>query len=231
MANGTRSVPATLEFGMEFQLFDPDEDIVIHVGSLPHWYQPGVTYFITFRTEDSIPAALSAAWHGRREDWLRSYGIDPSAVDWKTLISELPLDARREFHRSFTAEFMEYLDRGHGDCVLRKPALAQIVADSFYHFDGQRYHLADFVVMPNHVHLLVCLLCETEIESLCYSWKKYTAGKINRALRRTGRFWQEESFDHLVRSPEHFEYFRTYIADNPRKAGLRAGEYLHYRAK
>ena len=83
--------------------------------------------------------------------------------------------------------------------------------------------------MPNHVHLLTCLLGSTEIEDQCYSWKKFTAAKINKALRQRGRFWQEESFDHLVRSPEQFDYFQRYIAENPRKAGLQAGEYLHYR--
>jgi type I restriction enzyme R subunit len=81
--------------------------------------------------------------------------------------------------------------------------------------------------MPNHVHLLVCLLGSTEIESQCRSWKRFTAGAINRALERRGRFWQEESFDHLVRTPEQFAYFQRYIADNPRKAALPAGEYLH----
>jgi hypothetical protein len=62
--------------------------------------------------------------------------------------------------------------------------------------------------MPNHVHLLVCLLGNTDLEEQCYSWKKYTATSINRALGQKGRFWQEESFDHLVRSPEQFHYLR-----------------------
>jgi type I restriction enzyme R subunit len=124
---------------------------------------------------------------------------------------------------------MDYLDRGHGECVLKRPELAGVVARSLRHFDAQRYHLGDFVVMPNHVHVLVCLLGDTELESLCYSWKKFTAAEINRALGRKGRFWQEESFDHLVRSPEQFDHLRRYIADNPRKAGLSSGESLYWR--
>jgi type I restriction enzyme R subunit len=83
--------------------------------------------------------------------------------------------------------------------------------------------------MPNHVHVIACLLGDTDLEAQCYSWKKYTSTKINRALGRKGRFWQEESFDHLVRSPEQFDYLRRYISDNPRKAGLREGQYLHWR--
>ena len=58
--------------------------------------------------------------------------------------------------------------------------------------------------MPNHVHLLVCLLGDTDLLKQCRSWKKFTAGKINQVLGQTGRFWQKESFDHLVRSPEQF---------------------------
>ena len=82
--------------------------------------------------------------------------------------------------------------------------------------------------MPNHVHVLVCLLGERELTAQCESWKKYSAGKINALSGRRGRFWQAESFDHLVRTPEHFDYFRQYIADNPRRAKLKAGEYLHW---
>ncbi|MEX2285564.1 MAG: hypothetical protein WD648_00665 [Planctomycetaceae bacterium] len=64
----------------------------------------------------------------------------------------------------------------------------------------------------------------------CYSWKKFTAREINRALGQSGRFWQEESFDHLVRSPDQFDYLRGYIEKNPMRAGLKVGEFLHYRA-
>src|SRR5262249_10657565 len=102
---------------------------------------------------------------------------------------------------------------------------------SLFHFDGERYWLADFIVMPNHVHLLVCLLGDTEIDRQCYSWKKYTAGAINAALGRRGRFWQEESFDHLVRGADEFDRFRFYIAENGSRAGLRESEYLYCPSK
>jgi len=124
---------------------------------------------------------------------------------------------------------MEYLDRGYGECVLKRPELAAIVADSLRHGDGQCYTLGDFVIMPNHVHLLTCLLGGTDSQKQCFSWKKFTATRINRESGRRGRFWQEESFDHLVRTPEQFDYLRRYIADNPAKARLREGDYLYYR--
>jgi type I restriction enzyme R subunit len=209
-----------------FELFDPEAEVRITAGNLPHWYQPGVTYFVTFRTEDSVPREAADLWHRRRDDWLLRHGIDPTASDWKQTFRRLPDIAQDEYHSTFTREFLEYLDRGFGACVLRKPELARLVARSLCHFDGDRYHLGDFVVMPNHVHLLVCLLGSTEIESQCYSWKKYTATQINRALGQSGRFWQEESFDHLVRSPEQFAYLQRYIAANPHQAKIGDGEFL-----
>jgi putative transposase len=210
-----------------FELFDPKAEVIVREGNLPHWYQPGVTYFVTFRTEDSIPQSLLRSWYARRDAWLREHGINPATADWKVQLARVP-SLEREFGKRFTREFMEYLDRGYGACVLRRLELAQLVADSLRHFDGVRYHLSDFVIMPNHVHLLACLLGNTEIEKQCYSWKKFTAALINKALGQRGRFWQEESFDHLVRSPEQFEYLQRYIAENPEKAGLRPGECLYY---
>jgi type I restriction enzyme R subunit len=112
--------------------------------------------------------------------------------------------------------------------VLRRPELSQIVADSLCHFDGDRYELTDFVVMPNHVHLLVAFPDEESLLKQCESWKHFTATQINRRLGRKGRFWQQDGFDHLVRTPERFEELRHYIADNPKRARLGPGEYIHY---
>ncbi len=210
-----------------FELFDPKVDIRITVGTnLPHWYQMGATYFVTFRTEDSIPADVSHRWYSERTHWLEQRGITTVDSKWKERFEDLPQDQRMLFHETFSRQYMENLDKGWGACVLRRSELSKIVADSLMHFESDRYHMGDFVVMPNHVHLLTCLLGETDIVSQCYSWKKFTAGRINKALGTFGRFWQEDSFDHLVRSPDQFEAIRRYIADNP--SHLREGEYhLH----
>jgi len=200
-----------------FELFDPKADVRIGMGTnLPHWFQPGVSYFVTFRTEDSIPADVSRRWHARRTAWLSTHGIAVANSNWKAELSALPETLRREFHETFSREYMESLDKGLGACVLRQPELSTIVADSLLHFDSERYHLGDFVVMPNHVHLIVCLLGDTDIEAQCTSWKRFTARRINQALGTSGRFWQEESFDHLIRSAEQFAAIQRYIAQNPR---------------
>ena len=86
----------------------------------------------------------------------------------------------------------------------------------------------DFVVMPNHVHLLAVFHDEGRMLKQCESWKRFAAVRINRDLGRSGEFWQEDAFDHLVRGPDQFEYFRRYIAANPENAGLGEGDYRWY---
>ena len=112
--------------------------------------------------------------------------------------------------------------------MLKQSELAEIVVRSLKHFDGDRYELTDFVIMPNHIHLVAAFMDAERMLAQCESWKRFTATQINRQLGRRGRFWQQDGFDHLVRSLEQFERLRKYIADNPAKAGLPYGAALHY---
>ena len=89
--------------------------------------------------------------------------------------------------------------------------------------------MGDFVVMPNHVHLLASFADPEVMQKQCTSWLHYTAFEINKRLGRSGKFWQQEPFDHLVRSIEQYEYLRRYIADNPKKANLKNGEFIYRR--
>ena len=210
-----------------FNLFDPNSDFQIIAGSnLPHWFQPQATYFITFRTEDSLPTHVARRWYAERSAWLARHRITTSTPNWKNKLTTLPEKFRKQFHETFSQQYMENLDKGLGACVLRNPELSKIVANSLLYFNGDRYHIGDFVVMPNHVHLLVCLLGGTDLLKQCRSWKTFSAGKINKVLGKTGRFWQEESFDHLVRSPEQFCAIQQYIRKNPNH--LQKGEYFLY---
>jgi putative transposase len=88
--------------------------------------------------------------------------------------------------------------------------------------------MGDFVVMPNHVHLLAAFPTADALNEQYDSWLHFTAFRINQAIGEKGKLWQKEPFDHLVRSPEQYEYLRRYIAENPLKAGLKPSEY-HYR--
>lgn len=211
-----------------FHVFDPGGELLIIERRLPHWSQAGAICFITWRTDDSLPKPVLARWYAQRDAWLHQHGVDPQRADWRNELNRLSRGLQAEFLRTFSERWHENLDACHGECVLRQPPLSQIVSRSLLHFDGQRYEMTDFVVMPNHMHLLAAFETEEAMLEQCESWKTFTATRINRHLGRKGRFWQQDGFDHLVRSAEQFEYLRRYIADNPAKARLAAGEYVHY---
>lgn len=150
------------------------------------------------------------------------------ALPWRSQLQSLDPALVQQFQRLISDRWNERLDQCHGARVLRRAHLTQLVGNSLHHFDGDRYDLADFVIMPNHVHKLAAFPGEDAMLAQCDSWKHFTAIQINRLLGRQGRFWQQDGVDHLVRSLEQFEYFRRYIADNPQCAHLRPGEYIHY---
>ncbi len=113
-----------------------------------------------------------------------------------------------------------YLDRGEGQAWLRDPRIAGLVQDALRHFDGTRYHLHAWTVMPNHIHALLTLTTGGDLSAVVHSWKSYTAKAANRALGRTGTFWQADYFDRGIRDQRHFAAVVSYIEENPVKAGL-----------
>lgn len=210
-------------------VFDPQAELFIHEHFRPHWSQAGAIVFLTFRTHDSIPREVVERWDREKLDWLTRKGCVVSGQDWSSLIKSLNDSDRIRFNRHFDRCRETFLDTCYGECLLRRPELAQIVADTLLHFDGQRYRMGDFVVMPNHVHLLVTFSTPEMLIKQCDSWLHFTAFQINKMIGRKGKLWQQEPFDHLVRSPEQYLYLRNYIRDNPKKAGLSPGEYLYRR--
>jgi len=119
----------------------------------------------------------------------------------------------------FSARIEQWLDECTGSCLLADSLCAEIVVDAMESSDGRRYHLDQWAIMPNHVHVLVAPREGFSLEEILQAWKSSTAHAINRHVSRRGQLWQRESFDHIVRSPAHLERFRQYIRDNPAKAG------------
>jgi REP element-mobilizing transposase RayT len=107
-----------------------------------------------------------------------------------------------------------------GPMYLRQPALAQLVVESIHKgVQLGHYELHAFVVMSNHVHILIRPQIDPSI--LLKALKGATAREANKRLRRTGEpFWQKESYDRWVRNQAEFERIRAYIENNPVKAGL-----------
>ena len=114
------------------------------------------------------------------------------------------------------------LDRGlSGPLFLRKPEIAKLVVDAL--LDGERnfrrYQLHSFVVMPNDVHMLVTP--NVDASRWLGPLKGFTSYQANQVLGTHGRaFWQDESYDHLVRSDAEFKRIGSYIEQNPVTAGL-----------
>jgi REP element-mobilizing transposase RayT len=161
-------------------------------GYLPHYDAPGVTQIVTMRLVDSLPASRRGEW----EHLLR-------------------IENDRERRRRLET----YLDRGLGECWLRQPAIATLAEGALRFFDGERYTLAAWVVMPNHVHLLVDVW-ETPLSELVKSWKGFVAREANKVLGRSGAFWEREYLDTVVANEAHRQTAVRYIENNPAKAGL-----------
>ena len=221
--------------------FDPKAEFFIEERMKPHWSQAGAIVFATFRTRDSIPVQVLNRWEREKKDWiLRAVarvfkedndllGLNLQAFHWSRTLLLLPLWERQQFNRFFNAQHESTLDDCLGACLLKHTEISRVVADSLMFFDRERYCMGDFVIMPNHVHLLVSFGSPEAMRVQFASWLRYTARRINEITNSSGRFWQQEPFDHLVRSVDQYQYLRKYIEDNPKKACLRPGEFFYRR--
>ena len=126
-------------------------------------------------------------------------------------------------HDSVPADAIEgddVLDRGLGCALLGDPVCADIVARSLLFHDGQRYNIAAWCVMPNHVHVLLSTTQEFELGAVVRSWKRFTANQINRIRNRAGALWAADYFDRYMRDQRQFDATKHYIEMNPVVAGL-----------
>lgn len=206
--------------------FDRDAEFEVREHWRPHWAQAETITFITFRTADSLPPTVRKRWNRERLEWLANKGF-ADLKDWRDGWDLLNAKQRFEFQEHFNRLREGTLDECHGQCPFRDPSIANLLEEVLLHFDGSRYQMGDFVIMPNHVHLLVSFPSKEALKSCTYSWMHFSARRINQVLKRSGTLWQQESFDHLVRSPEHYSQFRNYIRENGPKAGLQTDEYLY----
>jgi REP element-mobilizing transposase RayT len=190
-------------------------ELDIHERNLPHWQQDDCWIFLTWRLADSLPAEKLAQWRQEKEAWMR---LHPEPWDEPT---------QRDYHNRFSSQVDTWLDSGAGACVLALPAIRKILVDALLHFDGSRYSLGDFVVMPNHVHVLVRPLAGHLLADILHSWKSFTSKAIHAALGTSGRLWQEEYWDRLIRNEKHLDACKRYIAENPIKAALPKDAFSH----
>lgn len=160
-------------------------------GYIPHFDGGEVCQFITIRLYDSVPQKVLDSWK-------------------KVAANDT------EFRRKVEG----YLDSGYGACWLKEEKVATIVENSVRFYDAERYRLISWVIMPNHVHLLMRPMEKEHLSDILHSIKSYTAQDANKLLGRSGQFWQHESFDRYIRNQNHFDNVVEYIEQNPVKAGL-----------
>ncbi|MEW5884869.1 MAG: transposase, partial [Armatimonadota bacterium] len=187
-----------------------------HGDRLPHWTAEGAVYHVTFRLADSLPNRVLKEFEQERDALLKKKDLTESE--------------KKNLNRLVSRRIEEYLDRGIGACLMKQPGVADIVANALAHFDGERYHLHAWCVMPNHVHLVIQPCQGHKLPNIIHSLKSYTAHEINKALRRKGRVWMAEYFDHLIRSEASYERMIKYVIENPSKAGLRDWRWVNSHA-
>ncbi len=198
---------------------NPEAEIEKHKPFLlPHWQQDAKLYFVTWRLADSLPAEKLDEWTRERNAWLAQ-----NPEPWNS-------ETEREYHEKFSKSIDHWLDAGSGECLLKDPAISKIVAEALLHFDGERYLMDSFVVMPNHVHAMFKPAPGIKLEDVIQSWKSFTAKSINKALGLEGVLWQREYWDRIVRDSEHRANILNYIGKNPERSGLPEGRFVLYSA-
>ena len=183
-----------------------------HGAYLPHWSREDAIYAVTFRLADSLPESVVKAWRFEREDLVRT-----------ACQLECPLTAAEEARLDtlFSEMVEKYLDAGEGACWMGSETVAGIVAGALQQFDGERYGLFAWCVMPNHVHAVVQPFPACPLPNIVHSWKSFTSHEANHALGTTGQFWQPEPYDHLIRDQEDLDRQIEYVLSNPLRAGLK----------
>ena len=189
-------------------------------GYLPHWEVDRAYYFITFRLVDSLPATV----------------VDRLKEEYRAIVRQVSgsgepsLPEKLEISRRFGDRLDTYLDRGYGACRLRRPEVAKVVAEAIDFFDGDRYRLHAWSIMPNHVHVVFFLERGKDVARVMHSWKSFTGKEALRMIGGGRHFWQTEYFDRVVRDEADLADTTRYVLNNPARAGLRDWPWTWQRA-
>ncbi len=167
---------------------------------------------MTFREAGTLPKEILLQIKREREAIVREALAAKRPLTWHE---------QEELFQWHPNRVDRYLDAGHGGCHLNHPKFAEIVATAVRHFDRERYELREWVVMPNHVHVVVWPMPGFSLSKILHTWKSFSSHEINRSLKqKIVPFWQSESYDHLVRDDDDLARCCRYTLMNPVNAGL-----------
>jgi putative transposase len=209
--------------------------------NLPHVHPPGATLFVTFRLTETVPRPVLQLYHAQKK-WLQEETRRVAALKMKDDSPEMQTHAKRleEFHRNWFVKFEDILHKAEtGPTWLKDERVAEVVAEALHYRDSKVYRLDAYCIMWNHVHTvfspflaekdlrevlspagLIFMSKNPPLNAIMKSLKGYSAWEANRVLGRKGTFWEQESYDHVVRDDEELDRVVKYVLNNPVKAGL-----------
>ncbi|HTW34797.1 MAG TPA: transposase [Rhizomicrobium sp.] len=148
-------------------------------GYVPHFDAGAVVQAVSFRLADSLP----------REFYEKAAAVAANDIERAVLLER-------------------GIDQGRGNCILSDPKNAEIVRGVLQHFDGERYRLLAWVVMPNHVHAMIEQMEGYSLTGVLHSWKSYSAHAINKARASGRQVWSPDYFDRYVRDEDHYAHVK-----------------------
>ena len=189
-------------------------DKIYYERNLPPWQPPGATCFLTYRLHGSIPISALQQMKSETEEELKSAE--------KNFRGVALTDKRYEIQRRYFGKYDDALDRSVNEPYwLKEDAIAQEVIQSLHYCADHYYHLWAFCIMPNHVHALIKHHENAPLLSdILKRHKGYTGRVCNKILGQEGKFWNRETYDHVVRNSDEFDRIAWYILNNPVKAKL-----------
>lgn len=184
---------------------------------LPHRFDTDKPIFITYRLKFTLPWSLLQTLNDKKACWFNEL----KKLDRREQDLQIDKQASTFFH--WYDELLA--NQANTPDMLKQKEIRDIIIEALRFHDGLRYRLLAYCVMPNHVHVLIHPLIQDSgeifpIAHVTYTWKRYTANRINKFLNRKGSLWQKESYDRMIRDETELANTLEYIVQNPVKTGL-----------
>lgn len=202
--------------------------------NLPHYQPEGYIYFVTTRLAGTIPKNIYSQIKLEYEKELAK------VVAYQDV--KIKREKYSDLRKSAFIKYERILDScKYGYKWLKEEQVANVVKNALHFRDNKQYNLIAYTIMSNHIHIVFRPIIENTIsfvqsknikersdsgESLyivtkiMQDLKKFTAKESNKILNRSGKFWQHESYDHVVRDEKELYRVVKYVLNNPVKANL-----------
>lgn len=176
---------------------------------LPHIIPIDGMFHVVFRIKGAIPTSVLKKLSDEFQEKKLNVAAKTRAERDKILSN---------LYDEYFEQFESFLHAGDNG-VLHNYTKAQIVKEALFFHDANNYKLVAYSIMPNHVHLLVMNL-KQNLSSIMKSIIGFSAYEINKLEGKKGAFWQDENYDHMIRSRNEMADTIQYILNNPVKSGI-----------